>query len=180
MTIRLVHLPEENPYQALVKRMAHISKQQRVLVVEVRKPGGPLRKRLLEAEADLDAVHILDATGAAHHGEPNDHVTIVDGPHLLELIEKRTQQLLKHKMVGDSTVVLDDVYGFSDHAEEGALLEISKRAIQLHDDHHVQEFIIHPRTSPTLLDKLRTIIHDEMHIGADGQPLALGQSASVQ
>lgn len=179
MTIRLVHLPEENPYGALLARMAAISKDQRVLVVEVRKPGGPLRRRLEEAEANLDHIHILDATGTSGSSVPEQNVTLVDGPHLLELIEKRTQQLLRHKIEGDSTVVLDDVYGFSDHAGEGALLEITKRAIHLHDSHHVQEFVIHPRTSSSLLDKLRTIIHEEMTIGADGRPLDIPSPATL-
>src|SRR5688572_21544446 len=110
MVVRFVHADRGNVSRLVAARVATLTQSRSVLVVSARLPASLLCQELERAGADVGRVFILDVSSHSIAARPVDpeHEAYLSGPGMLELITKRTQQIIRAKAERPVTVVTDD------------------------------------------------------------------------
>src|SRR5688572_29853278 len=97
VAVRLVHAEPRRVGESVAARAATLTQTRSLLIVSARLSGPVLRRDLEAAGVDMARVFILDVTSHGLYPGARDpeHEASVSGPALLELIAKRTDQIIR-------------------------------------------------------------------------------------
>lgn len=185
MAVRLVHAEPGHVGPAVVARVAVLAQTRSVLVISARLSAPALRRDLEAGGVDLSRVFILDVTSHGLHPRPNDpeHEAFVPGPAMLELIAKRSEQILRAKAERPATVLIDDVTTFAQYNPPEALAEILRHAMAMRSGRNEQEYVVSGSEPPRLMALVRSALREEHDILPSGElarrPPLPGQAAGT-
>lgn len=182
MAVRLVHAEPGQVGHSVAARAAVLTQSRSLLIVSARLSGPVLRRDLEHAGVDMARVFILDVTSHGLHPSQRDpeHEAYVPGPAMLELIAKRTDQILRAKAERPATVLTDDLVTFSHYNPPEAIVEIVRHQMATRRPQDELEYVVGGGEPPRLLEALRHSIGEERDILASGdlarRPPATGHS----
>lgn len=170
MAVRFVHAERGQVGRAVRARVNVLAQTRSVLVISARW-AAPVMRRELEAEGvDLAHVFILDVTshGIAPVPKDPDHEAYLPGPGMLELITKRTQQIIRAKAERAVTVLVDDVASFARYNTPEALGEILQHAMALRSPRTHLEYVLSGEEPEALLRATQALVSDHADILPSG------------
>lgn len=182
--VRLVHAEAGQVGRSVAGRAALLTQTRSVLIVSARLPSPALRRELEAAGADLARVFIIDVTSHGLHttARDPDHEAHVPGPALLELIAKRSEQVLRAKAERPATVLIDDVGTFAHYNPVEALVEIVHQMVARRQPQNHHEYILGGAEPARLVESLRHVVQEECDILPSGDltphPPAPGRASS--
>jgi hypothetical protein len=170
VAVRLVHAEPGHVGASVVARAAALAQTRSVLIVSARLPGPVLRRALDAAGADLARIFVLDVTS---HGLPPsrhdpEHEAYVPGPAMLELIAKRTEQIIRAKAERPATVLVDDLATFSHYNPPEALVEILRHILATRAPQNEHEYVLSGGEPARLVDQMRNLLDEECDILPSG------------
>jgi hypothetical protein len=153
----------------VVARVAALAQSRSVLVVSARLAAPKLRAELEAAGVDMARVFVLDVTS---HVQPSsrdpEHEAYVPGPSMLELIAKRTQQIIRAKAERPATVLTDDVATFALYNPPEALGEILRQSIAMRSAQNELEYVLTGGEPARVLELARRLVPEECDILPSG------------
>lgn len=164
-------MPAVSWENALARRIAALSRDRSILIVECRIPAATLRDKLRQTGTDLDHVFILDvaADDVSRTGLVADHEARIGNPALLELIASRTARIIREKAERAATVVVDDAPCFAQYAPAEALAQIVHHAVtQLLREGNDQEYVVPPGHADDKAVQLVRPLMEEWSVESDG------------
>jgi hypothetical protein len=171
MAVRLVYAEPGQVGASVVARAALLAQSRSVLIVSARLAAPVLRRELVAAEVDMTRVFLLDVTSHGLHPATRDpeHEAYVPGPAMLELIAKRSEQIIQAKAERAVTVLVDDVATFAHYNPPEALLEILRLAMAIRRAQNEHEYVIAGTEPPRLLAHVRSVLDEEFDILPSGE-----------